>query len=1183
MQLVDGAVAVSELVAQQQLVLDYEQEPQRAEDRERGLAEEQRRALTDEQERAVASRSGSLLLAAGAGSGKTSVLVERFVRAVREDGVAPGRILAITFTERAAGELRERVRARMLELGDREAARETEAANVSTFHGFCARLLRVNPVQAGVEPGFEILEEGIATRLRVLSFSNALATFLEDGRQEAIDLVAAYGADPLRGMVLGTYAQLRSQGQREPRLPSAPFQTRLELVDADADAIRACRLIGELLERFGTSYAERKHARAALDFDDLELDARALLEARADVRAAWAERFQLLMVDEFQDSSPRQLQVLAALDRDNLFTVGDELQSIYSFRHADVALFRERRMRLGESGASLVLTRNFRSLPPILAAVERMFTERIGESFTPLIPTRKHAGERGLAPGDDSGTGWERGSEEGNEAIVELLLTDKRGWEQQPGDDELAGLPEATLWRRAEARLLAKRIAELIASGQARAGEIVVLLRALGDLPVYESALRNRGLRTLAGVGGFWSHQQVGDLLAWLRALANPLDELALYSTLASPLVGVSSDGLALIARTAREHGRGVWQAIEECAEQLDALLGVDDRERLDAFRELFAAERASASLHPIYELLRRVISATGYDTQVLSLDWGERRLANVHKLIRMARRFEAQEGRDLRGFLDHIAHLEVALAGREADAPVGDAQLDAVRLMSIHAAKGLEFPVVCVADLGRDPNLRVPDLLVDSAGGRLGLRLAELGGSESERTLDFEQLREERREAQEAEEDRVLYVACTRAENRLILSGSVAFESWPSVRPGVAPIAWLAPALVPDAPRLAAAEVPPSGALLVDLGGGLSVRCVLHSSRSDGGPRIDGIGEQVGSHAKAIRPSPPGSEASPASDEVSGLSVGEVAPASRELPDRPAPLPSIARMSAPASPLADPDATMSYTSLAELERCGYRYYLERVLRFPENRAAGRSERGATGIEARTRGTIVHALLESVDFARAQPPSAEDVARIARSIGADLSVAEREGIVVLIATALDSELAQLLAKAHRARPEHPFAFSLGAEEPLVTGVLDLIVEQPDGASLIVDYKSDRLSGGEDLETLVQRDYGFQRLIYALAAIEDGASRVTVVHWFLERPGEWVAARFGAHEQGAMRERLLTRLASVKAKGFAVSDEPHRALCLTCPGRGGLCSWGETHTMSERYTTLESNGQRRTLN
>ncbi|MFZ1925416.1 MAG: UvrD-helicase domain-containing protein [Solirubrobacteraceae bacterium] len=1182
---------------QQQLALDYEPQPVRASAPER--------RLTDEQERAVASRQGSLLLAAGAGSGKTSVLVERFVRAVREDGVAPGRILAITFTERAAGELRQRVRARMLELGEREAARETEAANVCTFHSFCARLLRIHPLQAGVEPGFEILEEGIATRLRILAFSDALGDFLAGERQQAVDLAAAYGADPLRVMVLGAYAQLRSQGQAQPRLPSEPRQKSLNLSDADADALVACELIGELLERFGASYAERKHARGALDFDDLELNARALLQAHADVRESWAERFQLLMVDEFQDSNPRQLQVLAALDRDNLFTVGDELQSIYGFRHADVGLFRERRERLARDASSLELTNNFRSLPPILSAVKRIFSERIGEHFTALTPMR--------SPGE--------GSESANEPIVELLLCDKRGWEQLPGDEQLMGLPQATLWRQAEAALLARRIAQLIASGDARAGEVVVLLRALGDLPVYESALRRHGLRTLAGVGGFWSHQQIGDLLAWLRTLANPLDELALYSTLASPLVGLSSDGLALLARIAREHGRSVWHAIIERSGELEVLLATEDGERLCAFRELFAAERMSARLYPVSELLRRVIRATGYDTHVLSLGWGERRLANVHKLIGMARRFEAQEGRDLRSFLDHVAHLEVALAGREAEAPVGDSpshpeghppdreaphdggppmagsrqvgkpgagrQLDAVRLMSIHAAKGLEFPVVCVADLGREANLRVPDLLFDEGGGRLGLRLQQLGNPESVSALAYEQLRDERRLAQEEEEDRVLYVACTRAENRLLLSGSLAFERWPVVRPGVAPIAWMAPALVPDSPTLAASGQPPTEALTVDLGSGLRVRCVFHSSKAiepgaDGSPRnID-----LDRAARIPLPTSDGLESMSytsvcTSDPAPGMS--DAAPGTSSAPDAsdasaltPNPRSVAGLATSHPLPLSDPDTTMSYTSLAELERCAYRFYVERVLRLPENRAAaGTGDDGGT--RARRRGTIVHGLLESIDFAHPRQPSSEDVAERARRVGAVLSTGERQEIAALIAGALASEPARLLGEARQAHREYPFAFSLGGGEPLVTGVLDLLVEQPDGGVLIVDYKSDRLAGGEDLELLVQRDYGFQRLLYALAAIEDGASHVQIVHWFLERPNEWVAASFDAREREALRELLLEKITLMRARGFAVTQTPHRDICLTCPARGGLCSWGETRTMSERSTTLESCG------
>jgi ATP-dependent helicase/nuclease subunit A len=775
--------------------------------------------LTPEQEQAVARRSGSLLLSAGAGSGKTSVLAERFARAVCEDGVAPAQILAITFTERAAGELRERIRARLLELGERDAARQAEAAPIGTFHGFCARLLRAHPLAAGVDPAFEIVEEGLAGRLRRLAFREALAGLLDGEPREAVELVAAFGADALERIVLDAHARLRSQGQTEPRLPP---------VLGDERAVRACRLIDELLRRFAGAYAAHKRARRALDFDDLELCARDLLGEHADVRRTWAERLQMLMVDELQDTNPRQLELLELLQRDNLFTVGDELQSIYGFRHADVSLFGERRRRLAAQGAALRLTHNFRSRAPILAAVDRIFAGRMGEHYAPLVPAR------------------EQSPMDGGEALVELLLTDCRGWDggrgrQAPAralpgaaplhaqrgkarEEALEDLPEATPWRVAEAHLLAARVAQLVEEGHAQAGDVAVLLRGLGDLPLYESALRAAGLPTLAAAGGFWGHQQVGDLLAYLRALANPLDELALYSTLACPLAGLSGDGLALIALVAREHGCGAWQAVERHAGALGALLGDGDGERLSAFREWFAGERRGAASQPLAQSLRRAIRAGGYETYVLSLRWGERRLANVHKLIRLARAFEAQEGRDLRGFLDHVAHLGEALGGREAEAPACETEHEAVRLMSIHAAKGLEFPVVCVADLGRSPRLAVPDLIVER-DGRLGLRLPVLGEAEPVHALDFERLREELRAAQQAEEDRILYVAVTRARERLLLSGALDFARWPAPRPGAAPAGWLASALLPDAPALASG----GGGLTVDLGDGLLVRCLFN------------------------------------------------------------------------------------------------------------------------------------------------------------------------------------------------------------------------------------------------------------------------------------------------------------------------------------------------------------------
>src|SRR5262249_38190414 len=162
--------------------------------------------------------------------------------------------------------------------------------------------------------------------------------------------------------------------------------------------------------------------------------------------------------------------------------------------------------------------------------------------------------------------------------LVELLLTDRSGAREDRGTP-LSGRRETPLWRRAEARLLAERVAELVSGGDATAGEVVVLLRALGDVEVYERALQQRGLATIAAAGGFWASQQVGDLLCYLRALANPLDELALYGTLASPLAGVSGDTLALLARAARARGDSVWATVQGADQQLIDSLPAGDRQ----------------------------------------------------------------------------------------------------------------------------------------------------------------------------------------------------------------------------------------------------------------------------------------------------------------------------------------------------------------------------------------------------------------------------------------------------------------------------------------------------------------------------------------------------------------------------------------------------------------------------
>ena len=1187
-------------------------------------------ALTDEQEQAVARRREPLLLAAGAGSGKTSVLVERFVRAVLDDGLACGRILAITFTERAAGELRERVRERFLALGEREAARDTEAAFVGTFHGFCARLLRTHPLMAGLDPDFTILDEDLARRMRDRAFGIALGDFLAGEPTEAVDLVAAYGADRVGAMVQGVYAELRGRGQGRPRLPSSrgraarfsePGSARAhdgpdaEQASAAADAAgaRVAALLDELVGGFGRSYEELKRTRGAVDFDDLELRARELLETEESVRGTWSERFELLMVDEFQDTNPRQLAILAALERGNLFTVGDELQSIYGFRDADVELFRARRAELAERGGSLQLTGNFRSRAPLLEVVNTVFGDRLQGGYTPLLAGRQESGGRGS--GDRA------------EPLVELLLSSRRGWEaaEQPAEGIAppsagTGVPR---WREAEARMLAERVAELVDSGWAHPGDVAVLLRAVGDLDSYERALQDCGLKTIAAVGGFWGGQQVGDLLAYLRALANPLDELGLYATLASPLVGLSSDGLVLLARAARASGRGqIWATVQAGAEELYSRLGARDGDALVAFRARFERERRAMPRRTIAQLIERAIDDSGYRTHVLGLDWAERRLANVHKLLRLARRFEASEGRDLRGFLDHVAHQLQLGSGPEPDGPVAGVEPDAVRLMSIHSAKGLEFPVVCIADLGRAQNLGVPDLLVD--GDRVGLRLVRLDGAEATPALDFQALCEERKRAQAEEEDRILYVGMTRARERLLLSGAVDFERWPEPRLGAATISWLGPALAPELPTIAQSHLLSGGQAVFDLdvgaAGAASVRCQLNAplaqtdgraaasgvastgsvrapsgAQSSGG---DGSAARVGSSGGAAQlgeaevESPPTERAPSSIPKRNTAAVGDgneqlqlqlPTASAGAVQGRPGTGEVVAGGAHRGSTVPD-DAppqieSLSYTTLSELERCGYRFYLERILGLEENHPPARAGSSTEGLEARARGTLAHRLLESVDFARPIAPSAKEVGAAARELGIRVGGGEREEIAELIGAVAASARstfgagapgpAARIAIAEQVRREHPFAFSLGPGEPLVTGVIDLLAREADGGILVLDYKSDRVDANEDLTAVVEREYGVQRLLYALAVLRDGAPKVEVIHWFLQRQPGWVGAGYVASDRRELEERLAARIGRARELGFSVSDQPHRGLCETCPGRAGLCSWSEAETLREK--------------
>jgi ATP-dependent helicase/nuclease subunit A len=1164
--------------------------------------------FTDEQRAAIEDRDGSALLAANAGSGKTAVMAERCVEAVLQDGVPVGSILALTFTEKAAGELRDRIRRRFLALGEEEHAREVDAGWIGTIHGFCARVLRSRPLAAGLDPRFEVLDEGAAERLARDAYDRAFEDWAAARGAVAVDVAAAFGAG-LRELVLAAHSTLRSRGQTRPVLPipaAAPDPDPAELAAARAeaarclataasvsgdeasgrgrgkkleealDALESCdRALGEpgvpvpavlapgelkkgskaleqapcaayraawtayrqgcadhharlalveiadLLIRFGAAYAEAKAARAGLDFEDLELGVRDLLAADPADRERWAERFRLLMVDEFQDTNRLQLDILEALERDNLFAVGDEFQSIYGFRHADVTIFRERRAALGEERTRL-LTANFRSREELLDVLNGAFAPQWAERFAPL-----------LAGGTDSDSGelrlFDPGEPGDTEPRVELLVTDSRGWEE---DDRL-GLTgvEAKPHRRAEARVIAHRLRQELEAGRA-ARDIVVLVRATASLRLFEEALEEQGVPTyVVGGRGYWSQQPVRDGLAYLAALANPLDEEALYGTLASPFCGVGSDALILLAGAAKEVG-GVWAALRATAPGearggvpgggvLAALPG-DDAERLRRFAAFFAAERAHAERLPVEVLLERALEATGYDLAVLARAGGERRLANLRKLMRLAREYERAEGRDLRGFLAYAATRDLA-AAREGEAPLESEGLDAVRLMTIHRAKGLEFPVVCVADLGRQGGGRTERLLL-GADGAIGLRLSTPGGGATVPALAFERLAAETAANEDAEERRLFYVAMTRACDRLILSGTADPEKPGQPRPGGPPIDWILPAIIGAAPQ---------------------TDRVVHGS-FDGRP--------TRTLARLVTPATIAPDA--LIERAREGSPGTALPARAKV----VPAPSAGR---PAP------QRLSYTALGQYAKCPYRFYLERTLRLsPVEPPFPLETTTPGGLDPRVRGVIAHRLLEELDFARPLPPEPETVHLHAAEEGADLTPEDVEDIRQIVVAFGASPLCARIAAATTVRREAGFSFALDpAQGALVNGFVDVLAKTPDGTTLVVDYKSDRI-GEEHPQQVVERDYATQRIVYALAALRNGAPAVEVAYAFLERPDAPVTATFTPKDIPALAEQLTNLAEGVLEGRHPVAAEPHRALCGDCPGRKTLCSWPEEMTLRE---------------
>jgi len=827
--------------------------------------------LTERQARAALDHTRSKCVTAGAGTGKTHVLVRKYI-SLLEKGASVGSILALTFTEKAAAEMKVRVRQALAEKEGKawDAVRDEFLwAKVSTFHAFCAAVLREFPLEANVGPSFTVLDEREAALLRDEAMDDLIyGDPPAEDREAVIGALRAVGAYELKNYLIALsrhrddaeafFAALaeneeavldawRAIVEEEREKASLAFRDRagpsIEVleglaarypgkrdpaeaylraverhlsgtVDALIEIHRGSGLranmgqrknwAGDDLNRLREAYVALKgciedneaalslaldpgdpftratlaflhdlskvfHAfirvveaekrrRNALDFDDLVNRTRRLLVDHEEIAAHFRNRFRFILIDEFQDTDPVQIAIIHVIlgrEPGTLFIVGDPKQSIYLFREADVAQFRHTRDMIERDfgGETIALDVNFRSAPSVVEFTNVIFGALMvgcGQPWEFLYEP--------LAPNRSDGAG-----------SVEILLPQKVR-------DRAAG-------RRAEADMAAKKIRAIVERGEksvwrdgesrpAGYGDIAILLERRTNLAYYEWALARYGIpyRVHAGLG-FYERQELYDIYNILRFLVNDRDDVALYGALRSPYFGFSDARLFTVA------GTSLWERLQRSGDPDAIAAATTLRGWLSVARRL-----------PPARLIRRVIDESGITVIFGGTAGGEQAVANIEKLIAIARASSVT-------LADLVEELGRSIddGEREGDAPLDLTSSDAVSIMTVHAAKGLEFPVVVVPDLAETPRAGGATIMVEG-GLRLGVRIPNPAHDyEREDTPILQVLKAEYRQKEEAERKRLFYVAATRAKDHLVLCGVRPDEAPETLAAGKTRMAWLA------------------------------------------------------------------------------------------------------------------------------------------------------------------------------------------------------------------------------------------------------------------------------------------------------------------------------------------------------------------------------------------------------
>lgn len=1059
----------------------------------------------------------SVLVEASAGTGKTYTLIEAILHRGFESSppLSLSRTAALTFTEKAAGEMKIRLRRALERIASsddtrraraEEALRELDRGEVTTIHSFCLALLRERPFEAGIDPDFAQLDPAASSELANRVWNDwwkheveqrpggAIANALRQGL--AVGRVEDEMGSSLSQIARALYNErTRLDDARLPRAEVASLVPRFERSKAEIagavadartpsgtaiaflrdisrflDSLSASESLEQLGERAGlfpagalhgastlwtverkddvqklvrklkdsfvdndfpeqvrrwpalvaaldrlidpesgylAAVAAEKRRRNVLDFDDLLLYARDLLRRSATARAHFRRRFEFLAVDEFQDTDPLQMEILLRLsavdgreadwrsivpEPGRLFVVGDPKQSIYRFRRADVESYRAAARGLAKES----LTASRRSFPAILDWVNSVFSRLLLEDphrpfeieYSPLLPWIVRAAPPG-------------------ERVV--YLEPPVGW-----------CEDKELWSSCEAAAVARDISQRIASGTVRARDAAILVRSNARVADFQEALDRYGIASvLEGGQEFYERAETAAVVAALKAISNPHDAVSLYAALKSLLFSFSDEDLL------REQLAGVTFRYDRPGPA---------SERLARAYDLFSRLRQERHSRSARDTLNDFYAETGAIEIARAGDQGLQAAANLERLSVIAGDLSAAG----LSFGSVVRALEGEAGAETGEPRAFEEEEDAVRILTVHKAKGLEFPVVYVADLGAQSGGKRPAIVFGGSSGIWGTTAA-MGGFAVE-TPGYRQALAENDERERAEEKRLFYVAATRARDLLVIS------CWRAIRNTRNGISDARDRETSNLGRFWEAMRPDRLPGLV----------AIASPEPTFPPRLELVPVPDANAAEALR------------EEIAQLGErAAVLQADRSLPLRRAGL---------HEPAAESPS--------------------------EDRSREDREPAETPSRAQRIGSAVHEAMQAL-VERRMPPN-----EAANEASADWELVPSDAAEVrrLVAKLVASDLFRRSANARRRLTEIPVLFRDSAGF-LVEGKIDLLFEES-GSWVVVDYKTDRWDRSVDRDSLARERYAPQLADYAAAVRALGEGVRVGAAWILSaRDGE----------------------------------------------------------------------------